>query len=143
MSDYSMDAYYARMAVSDACSYIAGCLTRPSVLYRPKLYRDGDQWGVLLGDNVQSGFVAYGDSPQAAFNAFDEKFCSPNNNAMRSSTVCGLARVMLVCAVKAGALALFGLVAINWMTGCESWDQERWTERSYCVGPYDLLTGGR
>jgi len=31
-----------------------------------KLYRDGDQWCALVGDNIQSGLVGFGDSPIAA-----------------------------------------------------------------------------
>lgn len=45
---------------------------RPSVLYRPRLSRDGDQWCALLGDNLQEGLAAFGTSPEGAMLAFDK-----------------------------------------------------------------------
>ena len=43
----------------------------PSVLYRPKLFIDGNQWCALYGDNLQDGVAGFGDSPKEAMNAFD------------------------------------------------------------------------
>ena len=44
---------------------------RPSVLYRPTLYVDGDKWCALLGENIQIGVVGFGASPDEAMRAFD------------------------------------------------------------------------
>lgn len=44
---------------------------RPSVLYRPKLSIDGNQWCALYGDNIQDGVAGFGDSPAKAMQAFD------------------------------------------------------------------------
>jgi hypothetical protein len=44
---------------------------RPSVLFRPKVFLDGDQWCVLYGEDIQSGVCGFGDSPYAATYAFD------------------------------------------------------------------------
>lgn len=49
-------------------------LRRPSVLFGPKLSRDGNQWCVLLGDNLQEGCAAFGPSPEIAFWNFDLEF---------------------------------------------------------------------
>lgn len=48
--------------------------SRPSVVYRPALSVDGDQWCALLGDNLQEGVAGFGDTPAAAMTAFDQAF---------------------------------------------------------------------
>ena len=48
--------------------------SRPSVLYKPALYPDGDQWCALLGENLQEGVSGFGETPQAAMLAFDKVF---------------------------------------------------------------------
>lgn len=47
----------------------AHCL--PSVLYRPRLFPDGNMWCALYGDNIQDGFAAFGRSPGDAMHQFD------------------------------------------------------------------------
>ena len=47
---------------------------RPSVLYKPKLGREGNQWGVLYGDNLQDGVAGFGKSPDAAMRDFDNEW---------------------------------------------------------------------
>lgn len=47
---------------------------RPSVLFKPALMVDGDQWCALLGDNLQEGVAGFGDTPAKAMWAFDEAF---------------------------------------------------------------------
>lgn len=47
-------------------------LSRPFVLYKPRLFPDGNQWCALLGEDLQSGVVGFGDSPNDASNAFDK-----------------------------------------------------------------------
>ncbi len=37
---------------------------------KPKLFIDGNKWCALLGDNIQSGVVGFGDSPDEAARAF-------------------------------------------------------------------------
>lgn len=46
-------------------------MQRPSVLFRPGLSMDGDQWCALYGDNLQDGVAGFGDTPEAAMRAFD------------------------------------------------------------------------
>lgn len=47
-------------------------LGRPSTIYKPKLSKDGDQWCVLFGDNLEEGVSGFGKSPEKAMKAFDE-----------------------------------------------------------------------
>jgi hypothetical protein len=44
---------------------------RPSVLYRPTLTIDGNQWCALYGLNLQDGVAGFGDSPAHACRNFD------------------------------------------------------------------------
>lgn len=44
---------------------------RPSVLFRPALSIDGDQWCALYGANLQDGVAGFGRSPDEAMRAFD------------------------------------------------------------------------
>lgn len=44
---------------------------RPSVLYRPAISLDGNQWCALYGDNLQDGVAGFGESPDAAMRDFD------------------------------------------------------------------------
>ena len=46
----------------------------PFTVYRPKLYPDGNQWCVLLGDNLQSGLCGFGDTPRLAVEDFNRNF---------------------------------------------------------------------
>jgi hypothetical protein len=45
--------------------------TRPSVLFRPALSIDRDEWCALYGNNLQDGVAGFGKSPDAAMRAFD------------------------------------------------------------------------
>jgi hypothetical protein len=49
---------------------------RPSVLLRPSIQRDGNQWCALYGENLQDGTAGYGDSPAEAFADFDRNFAA-------------------------------------------------------------------
>ena len=48
--------------------------TRPSVLFRPQISRDGDKWCVLYGENLQDGVAGFGESPAAAMENFDQNW---------------------------------------------------------------------
>ena len=64
----------------------AQCYTCPSVIWKPKLSIDGDQWCALFGDDLQSGVAGFGSSPQEAMWDFDKAWSrklTPSNAAMR------------------------------------------------------------
>lgn len=46
----------------------------PSVLYRPKISIDGNQWCALYGENLQDGVAGFGDTPILAMLDFDNNF---------------------------------------------------------------------
>lgn len=47
---------------------------RPSVLFKPALSIDGDQWCALYGDDLQCGVAGFGDSPAEAMLDFDRQW---------------------------------------------------------------------
>jgi hypothetical protein len=47
---------------------------RPSVMMRPKISVDGNQWSALYGDNLQDGVTGFGDSPANAMQDFDNNW---------------------------------------------------------------------
>lgn len=67
MIDVSNDSYLARMAIVEACAFVSA----PSVIYRPRIFKDGDQWCCLYGENLQEGVCGFGDTPEKACAAFN------------------------------------------------------------------------
>lgn len=43
-------------------------------LLKPELMRDGNQWCVLYGENLQEGIAGFGDSPTDAITDFNEQW---------------------------------------------------------------------
>jgi hypothetical protein len=46
----------------------------PSVLIRPRVFVDGNQFCALYGENIQEGICGFGDTPEEALMAFDEEW---------------------------------------------------------------------
>ena len=65
--------HYASMA-SEAIKQAASFYEDPSVLYRPRLSIDGDQWCALYGDNLQDGVAGFGSSPAEAMQDFNRNW---------------------------------------------------------------------
>lgn len=66
------DVSHAIELIKQEYSYAAILQQEPSVLYRPKLSIDGDQWCALYGDNLQAGVAGFGDSPEKAMDDFNK-----------------------------------------------------------------------
>jgi hypothetical protein len=49
-------------------------LGRPSMMLRPKVFMDVDQWCALYGDNLQDGVAGFGSSPERAYYDFDRNW---------------------------------------------------------------------
>ncbi len=67
---YQMAGYYAHVAAERQLDAANESL-RPFILYRARVFQDGDQWCALLG-SVETGVCGYGETPDAAARAFDE-----------------------------------------------------------------------
>lgn len=59
--------------ISSLENFIRESIT-PSVLYRPSISIDGNQWCALYGENLLDGVVGFGDSPAEAMAAFDKEW---------------------------------------------------------------------
>ncbi len=76
-----MNDEYQRMAANAICHAAnmvgeearisAAEYSRPSVVWKPKLFIDGNQWCALFGENLQDGVAGFGDSPANAMWDFD------------------------------------------------------------------------
>lgn len=44
---------------------------RPAVLFKPRVFMDGNQWCALYGDNLHDGCAGFGDSIAEAMSTFD------------------------------------------------------------------------
>ncbi len=49
-------------------------MTRPSVLYRPRVILEGDKYGVIYGENIMSGCAGFGASLADAMVDFDRNW---------------------------------------------------------------------
>ncbi|TFZ80942.1 hypothetical protein [Candidatus Macondimonas diazotrophica] len=76
MTDYSHHAYMIQVAVADAAVAIQETWTAPSVVFRPKVFKDGELelWCALYGDSLLSGVSAWGATPEEACRNFDYKW---------------------------------------------------------------------
>jgi len=43
-------------------------------MLKPKIYKDGNKWCVLYGENIQDGVVGFGDTPIKAIIDFNISF---------------------------------------------------------------------
>ena len=49
-------------------------LNRPSMIFKPQLSIDGNQWCALLGESLQDGVAGFGDTPEDAYRDFDKNW---------------------------------------------------------------------
>ena len=71
------DTCYAEVMAFAAIQQAAYCQMEPSVLYRPRIFQDGDSWCALLGDDLQVGICGWGYSPAEAVAAFNLAWVTP------------------------------------------------------------------
>lgn len=65
-------ASHAIACIQQEFGIAASEMQRPSVLYRPAISIDGNQWCALYGENIQDGIAGFGDTVADAMRAFDE-----------------------------------------------------------------------
>lgn len=74
MSDYTLSEQAVCFAAERIANRIVDAASQwdlPSVIYRPRLFIDGDKWCALYGDNIQDGVAGFGSSPAAAVHDFN------------------------------------------------------------------------
>ena len=74
MAREAFDISWQKSRADEAILAVAMEWQRPSVLMRPALSIDGDQWCALYGANLQDGVAGFGDSPALACAAFDAEW---------------------------------------------------------------------
>jgi hypothetical protein len=65
------DTSHLQQMIQQEANIVAGQMTRPAVLFKPRVYPDGDMWCALYGEDLQMGVAGFGESPDAAVIAFD------------------------------------------------------------------------
>ncbi len=76
MNDGAMNSFHSEQ-VRTAFMELAYDLGRPSRTMKPRVYVAAHGgWCAVYGDDVQSGVVGYGDTPEAACQAFDKEWVS-------------------------------------------------------------------
>lgn len=68
----AFDISYVIPLAQEAIGSIGYEMTRPSVIYKPRLSRDGNAWIACYGDNLQEGCVGCGETPEKAMESFDK-----------------------------------------------------------------------
>lgn len=66
-----LDISHVTPLAIEAIGIIRYEMTRPSVLFRPRISLDGNKWCALYGENLQEGVAGFGNSPEAACCEFD------------------------------------------------------------------------
>ena len=69
-------AYVADMEnrVADINYYTALELQRPCNIKKPRVFKEGDQWCALLGEDIIGGVCGFGNTPEEACVAFDKEW---------------------------------------------------------------------
>lgn len=47
--------------------------------------------------------------------------------------------IFIAIVVMLLAVALIDFIIINWLLGCNTWDDSQWTEYNSCFNPFDLF----
>lgn len=58
--------------ISEAIDKVRNEMIRPSVLYKPTISLDGNQYCALYGGDLMSGIAGFGESPEEAMRSFDK-----------------------------------------------------------------------
>ena len=67
-----------------------------SMILHPRVFRDGDQWSALYGDNLQEGIAGFGSTPAAAIADFDQEFKERDAKRLHGLEVKGEGREVTV-----------------------------------------------
>ena len=58
----------------EAIGILSNAYDRPSAIYRPRLFVDGDKYCALYGENLVEGCAGFGDTSEAAMWDFDKNW---------------------------------------------------------------------
>lgn len=63
---------HAAEMTKESWRYMLSCYERPSVIFKPRIYPDGDKWCCLYGENLHDGVAGFGETPAKACEEFDK-----------------------------------------------------------------------
>ena len=70
----AFDISHQKARLQEAIYSVSDEMRRPSVMYRPSIFKDGYLWCALYGDDLQSGVAGFGQSPALAMADFDKNW---------------------------------------------------------------------
>jgi hypothetical protein len=70
----AFDISHARAMLQEQIHAVGYDMCRPSTLFRPRIFIDGNMWCALYGDNLQDGVAGFGKSPDEAMGDFDKNW---------------------------------------------------------------------
>ena len=79
----AFDISYVVPSIAQSVHNAADEYRRPSVLFRPALSIDGNQWCALYGNNLHDGVAGFGDTPELAMYDFDKNFANEKIKVMK------------------------------------------------------------
>lgn len=65
------DSDWVAHRMHDSICNIESELSRPSAMFKPRIFQDGDRWCALYGEDLMIGVAAFGNSPEEAARRFD------------------------------------------------------------------------
>ena len=75
------DSSFVRMHAIQTLQTIEAEMTRPSVLFRPRIFMDGNSWCALYGADLMEGVSGFGKSPSEAAIRFDVEWLKATERA--------------------------------------------------------------
>ncbi len=70
----ALDISHPMQMIQQEFMIAAGEMQRPSVVFKPKLFPDGNMWCALFGDDLQNGVAGFGETPSLAMYDFDKNW---------------------------------------------------------------------
>lgn len=71
-------AVYIGQAAEDFVQQLSAYYATWSAVMKPRLYKDGNMWCALHGEDLQCGIAGFGPTPALALAAFDAAMCNEN-----------------------------------------------------------------
>lgn len=68
---------HAMTMLESSWQQTAACYEAAHVIYKPRVFQDGDMWCALYGDDLQVGIAGFGKSPQEAMCNWDKEWAKP------------------------------------------------------------------
>ena len=84
--EVKIDTSHLQAMMQAAFNNLCAAWERPSVLYRPRLFMDGDMYCALLGENLQEGCAGFGKTPAEAMSDFDKAWRGEEESAAPATT---------------------------------------------------------